>query len=75
MIACESSDLSYKQLLFKLLGGKVAELMARTEGNWDNTAIRTRILSGVFDNTKEMDDAKALLARLEPDNQYNRQHY
>jgi hypothetical protein len=72
VIACTSVGLSPEQLLFKVLGGKVAELMARTEGNWDVTAIQARILSGEFDNTKDMDDAKVLLAKLDADNQNNR---
>ena len=72
VIACTSVGLSPEQLLFKVLGGKVAELMARTEGNWDVTAIQARILSGEFDNTKDMDDAKVLLAKLDAYNQNNR---
>lgn len=72
LTSCTSSGLSDEQLLFNVLGGKVAELMARTEGNWNITAIRTRILSGEFDDTQDMDDAKALLAKLDPDNQNNR---
>lgn len=71
-IACHSGDLSHEQLLFKLFGGKVAELMARTEGNWDVTAIQTRILSGEFDDTQDMKDAYTLLANLDPDDQNNR---
>lgn len=72
LTACTSSGLSDEQLLFNVLGGKVAELMARTEGNWNITGIRTRILSGEFDDTQDMEHAKALLANLCPDNQNNR---
>ncbi len=61
-----------EQLLFSALSGRVAEIMARTEGNWDVPTMQTSILSGEFDHTLDMEKAKALLAKLIPDNQNNK---
>ena len=46
-------DLSKDQRLFTELGGKVVEIMARTEGNWDITAIQTEILSEFLREPRE----------------------
>ena len=61
-----------EQLLFSALSGRVAEIMARTEGNWDVPAMQQSILCGEFDHTLDMEKAKALLAKLIPDNQNNK---
>ncbi len=63
---------SDEQHLFSALSGRVAEIMARTEGNWDVPAMQKSILSGEFDHTRDMEKAKALLAKLIPDNQNNK---
>jgi len=63
---------SDEQLLLSALSGRVAEIMARTEGNWDVPAMQKSILSGEFDHTRDMEKAKALLAKLIPDNQNNK---
>ena len=64
-----------EQLLLCALSGRVAvaEIMARTEGNWDVPAMQKSILSGEFDHTRDIEKAKALLAKLIPDNQNNKQ--
>jgi hypothetical protein len=66
------NGLSDEQLLFIALSGRVAEIMARTEGNWDIPAMQKSILSGEFDHTRDMEKAKDLLAKLIPDNQNNK---
>jgi len=70
---CSENGLSDEQLLFSALSGRVAEMMARTEGNWDVPAMQKSILSGDFDHTLDVEKAKALLAKLIPDNQNNEQ--
>src|SRR5258706_2847911 len=57
----EKSGLSVEERLFITLGGKFAELMARTEGNWDFTAIRKRIFSGEYGDTQDLEDVNNLL--------------
>jgi hypothetical protein len=66
------NGLSDEQLLFSALSGRVAEIMARTEENWDVPAMQKSIISGEFDHTRDMEKAKDLLAKLIPDNQNNK---
>src|SRR5260370_40860014 len=75
LTVCSDSGLSNEQRLFNVLGGKVAELMARTEGNWDITAILAKMLNGEFDDTDDMEQVKALLAVLCPDNKNNEREH
>jgi hypothetical protein len=56
--------LSNEQQLVITLGGKVAELMARTEGRWDVTEIQTRYSNREFDNTQDMEVAYELLRKI-----------
>ena len=63
---------SDEQLLLSALSGRVAEIMARTEGNWDVPAMQKSILSGEFDHTLDMEKVKDLLAQLIPGNQNNK---
>ena len=60
----EKNGLSVEERLFITLGGKFAELMARTEGNWDFTAIRTRIFSGEYGDTQDLEDVNNLLGMV-----------
>jgi len=66
------NGLSDEQLLFSALSGRVAEITARTEGNWDVPAMQQSILRGEFDHTLDIEKAKALLAILFSDNQNNK---
>lgn len=70
--SCSENGLPDEQLICSALSGRVAEIMARTEGNWDVPAMQTSILSGEFDHTLDMEKAKALLAKLIPVNQNNK---
>jgi len=56
--------LSNEQRLVITLGGKVAELVARTKGQWDVTEIQTRYSSHEFDKTKDMEVAYELLRNI-----------
>lgn len=56
--------LSNEKQLVITLGGKVAELMARTEGHWDVTEIQTRFSSREFDETQDMEVAYELLRKI-----------
>jgi hypothetical protein len=58
--------LSNEQRLLITLGGKVAELMARTEGRWDITEIQTRFSNREFDNinVRDMQKAYELLGQI-----------
>jgi hypothetical protein len=67
-----SEDLSNAQELFIALGGKVAELMVRSEGNWDINAIQKTILSGEFGDTQDMRQVRGLLTKLTIDDQRDR---
>jgi hypothetical protein len=69
------AGLSDEQLLFHTLGGRVAELMARTEGNWNVTDIQKKHLSGEFDDTRDIEIIKKLLANICPDNKNGKQEY
>lgn len=68
-VQCGLSD---EERLFIALGGRVAELMARTEGNWDITAIQLSILRGEFGDTQDMKDVSTLLSKISEKNQRER---
>lgn len=63
--------LSNEQLLSSALSGRVAEIMARTQGIWDVRVVQQSILSGEFDHTRDIERGKELLAKLVPDNRDN----
>lgn len=63
----EPAGLLDEQLLFIALGGPVAEVMARDDGNWDTIAIQKQVFSGRFDDTKDMDDIDRYLDQLSKD--------
>jgi hypothetical protein len=64
--------LSNEQQLVVTLGGKVAEFMARTEGHWDVTEIQSRMSSGEFDKTNDMEVAGELLRKINESSQTKR---
>jgi hypothetical protein len=58
------AGLSNEKQLVITLGGKVAELMAKTEGHWDVTEIQTKYSSREFDETTDMKVAYELLRKI-----------
>src|SRR6266702_6488628 len=64
MVSNKLTGLSHEKKLVVTLGGKVAELMARTEGHWDITEIQTRYSSREFDDTQDMEVAYELLRKI-----------
>src|ERR1017187_3199010 len=64
--------LSNEQQLVITLGGKVAELMARTAGHWGVIEIQTRYSSHEFDETHDMEVAYKLLRKINESSQTRR---
>lgn len=56
--------LSEDQLLFIASGGPIAELIARTNGDWDSETIQAQLFSGRRDDTQDMDDIRRYLDQL-----------
>lgn len=66
--------LSNEQQLVITLGGKVAELMAKTEGNWNVSEIQARFSNSEFDsiNINDMKKAYDLLGNINKSNHTKR---
>lgn len=65
--AFSSYGLTDKQELFHSLAGRVAELMARSMGHWDVTAVQARMRSGEFGDAQDTQEVNALLIRIAPE--------